>query len=191
MRADRLLSILMILQARGKTAAQQLAEELEVSVRTIYRDIDSLSAAGVPIYAERGPGGGCVLIEGYRTNLTGLTQDEVKALFMLSVPASLDRLGVSQDLRSALRKLGAALPTIYRSDEEKVRRRIYLDWSTRSQDEESTPCLQPINWTPLIAPYDNKHSVATPRVVSAHGIHRLTRLWGRKSSPLRVLACER
>jgi predicted DNA-binding transcriptional regulator YafY len=84
-------------------------------------------------------------MEGYRTNLTGLTQDEVKALFMLSVPASLDKLGVSQDLQSALRKLGAALPTIYHGDEEMVRRRIYLDWNTWSQDEESTTCLQIIH----------------------------------------------
>ena len=110
MRADRLLSILMLLQSRGTITAQQLANELEVSVRTIYRDIDALSAAGVPVYAERGLGGGCALVEGYRTSLTGLTRDEVKALFMLSVPASLDELGVSPDLRTAMRKLAAALP---------------------------------------------------------------------------------
>ena len=90
MRADRLLSILMLLQARGHMTAEQLAEETEVSVRTIYRDIDALSAAGVPVYAERGPGGGCALVEGYRTSLTGLTENEVRALFMLSVPSSLD-----------------------------------------------------------------------------------------------------
>ena len=145
MRADRLLSILMILQARGKTSAREIADELEVSVRTIYRDIDALSAAGVPVYAERGPNGGCALIEGYRSNLTGLTQEEVKALFMLSVPASLDQLGVSQDLRSALRKFSASLPGIYKNDKEMVRRRIYLDWTTWSQDEESSPHLQVIH----------------------------------------------
>lgn len=143
MRADRLLSILMLLQARGKTTAQQLADELEVSVRTIYRDIDALSAAGVPVYAERGPGGGCALVEGYRTSLTGLTQDEVKALFMLSVPASLDELGVSQELRAALRKLAAALPDAQRQDEAMVRQRIYLDWEGWSQPE-PVPHLQAI-----------------------------------------------
>ena len=110
MRADRLLSILLLLQARGRITAQQLAEEHEVSVRTIYRDIDALSTAGVPVYAERGPGGGCALVEGYRTSLTGLTKDEVRALFMLGIPASLDELGLSQELRTALRKLAAALP---------------------------------------------------------------------------------
>jgi len=143
MRADRLLSILMLLQARGKTTAEQLAEELEVSVRTIYRDIDVLSTAGVPVYAERGPGGGCALVEGYRTSLTGLTEEEVKALFMLSIPAALDELGMSQELRAALRKLAAALPDVHRQDEEKVRQRIYLDWAGWPQPEPA-PHLQAI-----------------------------------------------
>ena len=74
MRADRLLSILMMLQTRGKLTARVLAREMEVSERTIYRDIDALSVAGVPVYCERGPGGGCALLESYRTNLTGLTR---------------------------------------------------------------------------------------------------------------------
>jgi predicted DNA-binding transcriptional regulator YafY len=135
MRADRLLSLLMLLQARGRVTAQELAEELEVSLRTIYRDIDALSAAGVPVYAERGPGGGCALVDGYRTSLTGLTADEVRALFMLSVPAALGELGVSQELKTALRKLAAALPTARRQDELGARQRIHLDWAGWSQPE--------------------------------------------------------
>lgn len=135
MRADRLLSILMLLQARGRMTAQELAEEHEVSVRTIYRDIDALSTAGVPVYAERGPGGGCALVEGYRTSLTGLTKDEVRALFMLGIPASLDELGLSQELRTALRKLAAALPEVQRGDEEMARQRIHLDWEGWAQPE--------------------------------------------------------
>ncbi|MGD9101627.1 MAG: HTH domain-containing protein, partial [Anaerolineae bacterium] len=107
MRADRLLSLLMLLQTRGCMTAQKLAQELEVSERTIYRDIDALCAAGVPVYAERGAGGGYALLDSYRTNLTGLTQDEVRALFMLSIPAPLAELGVSQELKAALLKLAA------------------------------------------------------------------------------------
>jgi predicted DNA-binding transcriptional regulator YafY len=108
MRADRLLSLLMLLQRRGRLTADQLARELEVSARTIYRDLDALSGMGVPVYAERGPGGGCGLLDGYRTTLTGLTPEEVRALFMLSVPAPLAQLGVSAELRNALLKLTAA-----------------------------------------------------------------------------------
>jgi len=143
-RADRLLSLLMLLQARGRMTAQELAEELEVSLRTIYRDMDALSAAGVPVYAERGPGGGCALIDDYRTNLTGLTGDEVRALFMLSIPAALNELGVSQELKAALQKLAAALPAARRHDQELVRQRIYLDWSGWSQPEEPALHLQTI-----------------------------------------------
>lgn len=129
MRADRLLSILMILQAKRKTSVRQLAEELEVSPRTIHRDIDALSAAGVPVYFERGKNGGVSLLEGYRTNLTGLTADELKALFILGIPASLDELGISKNLRTALQKLSASLPENHRQDETNIRQRIHIDWT--------------------------------------------------------------
>jgi predicted DNA-binding transcriptional regulator YafY len=142
MRADRLLSLLMFLQIRGRTTAERLAEELEVSVRTIYRDVDALSAAGVPVYAERGPGGGCELIDSFRTNLTGLTEDEVRALFMLSIPAPLSDLGMSQELKGALLKLTAALPAARRDNEERVRQRIYLDWAGWFQSQEPVPHLR-------------------------------------------------
>jgi predicted DNA-binding transcriptional regulator YafY len=153
--------------------AEQLAEETEVSVRTIYRDIDALSSAGVPVYAERGPGGGCALIEGYRTSLTGLTADEVKALFMLSVPASLDELGASQELRAALRKLTAALPDARRQDEAQVRQRIYLDWSDWSRGEEATPHLQTIHravWE------DRKLHLAHREFIGPQGFERYERV---------------
>jgi predicted DNA-binding transcriptional regulator YafY len=143
-RADRLLSILMLLQTRGRVTAQLLAHELEVSERTIYRDLDALSAAGVPVYAERGPGGGCALVEGYRTTLTGLTRDEVRALFMLSIPAPLAELGVSGALRAALLKLAAALPAGRRSEEERVRQRIHLDPEGWPAHEEPVPHLRTI-----------------------------------------------
>ena len=142
MRADRLLTLLMLLQTRGRMTAAQLAHALEVSVRTVYRDIEALGAAGVPVYAESGPGGGCALVEGYRTTLTGMTQDEVRALFMLSVPAPLAQLGVSRELRTALLKLTAALPAVRRADEERVRGRIHLDATGWATGDEAVPHLQ-------------------------------------------------
>jgi predicted DNA-binding transcriptional regulator YafY len=153
----------MLLQARGRVTAEQLAEELEVSVRTIYRDIDALSTAGVPVYAERGPGGGCALVEGYRTSLTGLTTEEVKALFMLSVPASLDELGMSQELSAALRKLAAALPDAQRQDEKQVRQRIYLDWADWPQPE-PVPHLQTLQQ----AVWDDRKLSITYRWIAPH-----------------------
>jgi predicted DNA-binding transcriptional regulator YafY len=142
MRADRLLSLLMLLQTRGRMTAQVLADELEVSVRTIYRDMDALSAAGVPVYADSGPGGGCALLDDYRTNLTGLNEHEVRALFMLSVPAVLADLGFGAELRAALLKLSAALPAERRRDEVWVRQRIYLDWSGWQSEDHPAPHLQ-------------------------------------------------
>lgn len=133
MRADRLLSILLLLQARGRMTAPALAAELEVSTRTIYRDIDALSVSGVPIFGEPGPNGGYSLIDSYRTSLTGLTDGEVRALFMLSVPAPLADLGLRTQLQSALRKFAAALPAERQEEENRVRGRIHVDsigWQT-------------------------------------------------------------
>jgi predicted DNA-binding transcriptional regulator YafY len=141
MRADRLLSLLLILQTRGRQTAGALAAELEVSVRTVYRDLDALSAAGVPVYAERGPGGGCALLDSYRTTLTGLTDAEIRALFVMTVPAALAQLGLGAELKGALLKLSAALPAERRRDEAWVRQRIYLDWSGAAQAEEPVPHL--------------------------------------------------
>jgi len=144
MRADRLLSLMLLLQTRGKQSAQALAKKLEVSLRTVYRDVEALSTAGVPVYTEKGPGGGIALVENYRTSLTGLTPDEVRALFMLNIPAPLMQLGVAPELNSALLKLSAALPASRRADEERTRNRFHLDANWWSQDNEPVPYLQMI-----------------------------------------------
>jgi predicted DNA-binding transcriptional regulator YafY len=139
MRADRLLSLLMILQNRGKTTAQALAAELEVSERTVYRDVIALSSAGVPVYADRGPGGGISLIEQYRSDLTGLNKDEVRALFTLAIPPALGDLGLDGELKAALRKLSAALPSTLRADEQNARQRIHIDPTPWQPEQSSAP----------------------------------------------------
>ena len=110
MRADRLSPLLMLLQTRGQMTAGRTGRELEVSERTIYRDMEALSMAGVPVVAERGPGGGCGLLPGWRSDLTGLTATEAAALAALDIPAPLAQLGIGASLRQALLKLLAATP---------------------------------------------------------------------------------
>lgn len=127
MKSDRLLSILLLLQTRARVPAAELAERLEVSVRTIYRDVDSLSAAGVPVYAERGRHGGISLLPGYRTDVTGLTAPEARALFVLTEPGAHSALGLDDALGSALRKVMAALPAPHRPTAELASRRILID----------------------------------------------------------------
>jgi predicted DNA-binding transcriptional regulator YafY len=127
MRASRLLSILMLLQLRGRMTAEALAAEFEVSVRTIYRDADQLSAAGVPIYADRGPGGGFQLLEGYRTRLTGMTADEAEALVFAGLPATAADLGLGSEAAAAQLKFLAALPSASSEAARRVSDRFYFD----------------------------------------------------------------
>ncbi|MBM9506621.1 helix-turn-helix transcriptional regulator [Actinacidiphila acididurans] len=127
MKSDRLLSIMLLLQTHGQLPSADLAERLEVSVRTIMRDVEALSAAGVPVYTVRGPQGGIALLPGYRTDITGLTADESRALFVLMSGSAHADLGLGQALGSALRKVMAALPAPYRPDADLTSRRILID----------------------------------------------------------------
>ena len=141
MRADRLLSLLLLLESRGHMTATELAKRLEVSERTIYRDITALGTAGIPVYCERGPGGGCRLVEGFRTNLNGLTEEEVRTLLLSGAPGLLRDLGMSTTLEAAALKLIAALPAGYRQRVLQARQRIHVDPVSWSPYDEAVPHL--------------------------------------------------
>jgi predicted DNA-binding transcriptional regulator YafY len=141
MRASRLLSILLLLQTRGRMTAEELSAELEVSVRTIYRDMESLGAAGVPLYGDRGPDGGYRLVDGYRTRLTGLSGEEAESLFFAGMPGPAAELGLATALAAAQLKLLAALPAELRSRAATIGERFLLDAPAWFRVAEPTPHL--------------------------------------------------
>lgn len=138
MRASRLLSIMILLQLRGKIAAEALAAEFEVSVRTIYRDIDELSAAGIPVQSDRGPHGGFQLMAGYRSQFTGLENDEAEALFMIGLPGPAIALGLGNAATRASRKLLASLPPSLREGSRRIADCFHLDTNDWYRNEQST-----------------------------------------------------
>lgn len=134
MRASRLLSILLVLQARGRVSAESLARELEVSVRTVYRDMDELGAAGVPVFAERGRHGGFALLDGFRTNLTGFSAPEADAAPLIGMTQAAADLGLGDGASSARRKILASLPARTSGLARSIAARIHLDpvpWYSR------------------------------------------------------------
>ena len=136
MRADRLLSLVLLLQARGRATAQAIAAELEVSVRTVYRDLEALVAAGVPVLTESGPGGGCRLMEGYRFPLRGLRPDEAEALLILGVPGVLRELGLDAALDAAQRHIRVT------AGDGPVAALVHLDMPRWFGGQEEVPCLR-------------------------------------------------
>jgi predicted DNA-binding transcriptional regulator YafY len=150
MRASRLLTILMTLQVRGQVTARALAAECEVTQRTIYRDIDALSAAGVPVYAERGPEGGYRLLDGYKTRVNGLTSQEAEALFLGGLPGPAAELGLGSVMAAAQLKLLTALPTELRRSAETLRARFHLDapgWFNRADETPHLPQIAEAVWS--------------------------------------------
>ncbi|MCM5678936.1 YafY family transcriptional regulator [Schlegelella sp. S2-27] len=149
MQASRLLSILMLLQTRGRISAQALAAELQVSVRTVYRDVDQLSAAGVPVWAETGRHGGFQLREGWRTQLTGLTTAEAQAVFLAGLPGPAKQLGLGEAMASAQLKLLAALPVGWQADAQRVSARFHLDptdWYRQAAPADRLPAVAQAVW---------------------------------------------
>jgi predicted DNA-binding transcriptional regulator YafY len=141
MRADRLFSIVLLLQSYRQLTARDLARRLEVSERTIHRDMDALSGAGIPVVAERGTGGGWSLLGEYRTNLTGLNEAEIQSLFVTRPSRLLADLNLEKASEGALLKLLAALPPLHRRGAEHTRQRILVDVAGWSRSEESVPLL--------------------------------------------------
>lgn len=123
MRADRLVATILIMQARGRVTAAELADELEISIATARRDLEALSAAGIPVYPQRGRGGGWSLLGDARTDLSGLSFAEMQALFLIIGPAA----AVSPDAKSALRKLVRALPETFRHEAEASAKAVIVD----------------------------------------------------------------
>ena len=141
MRASRLLTLQMLLQSRGRMSARSLAEALEVSVRTLHRDVDQLSAAGVPIYADRGRNGGFALLDGWKTTLTGLTPAESQAVFLGGLAGPAAQLGLGEQVGTARLKLLSALPAGWREQALTISDRLHLDPVDWYREQEPLPHL--------------------------------------------------
>jgi len=176
MRADRLISILLLLQSHIRLTGHELATRLEVSQRTIHRDMESLSAAGIPVMAERGAGGGWSLAESYRTNLNGLNLPEIQALFIAAPTHLMNDLGLAHASESALLKLLAALPgDRSRRDAAFMRERIHIDgagWKQEPELVEWLPALQEALWREckLLMTYERGDGTVTERLLDPLGL---------------------
>ncbi|PWU68169.1 helix-turn-helix transcriptional regulator [Gracilibacillus dipsosauri] len=144
MRADRLINIMILLQNRGKMTAKELSKELEVSNRTILRDMDALTNAGIPIISERGKDGGWRLLDNFRSKLSGLTKGEMQALFLFPSGKLLKDLGLNNQLLDTRQKLLAAIPSTYREEAQAMWERIYIDSGTWRGFEEKKDALKTV-----------------------------------------------
>lgn len=174
MRATRLLTILITLQARGRVTASMLASRLEVSKRTIYRDIDELSAAGIPIYADRGRSGGIALLEGFYSALVGLTARETEALLMAAAPTAAADLGLANEVSAARTKLLAAVSREPAESGMKIADRFHLDpldWYRRSEPPEFLSTVAQCVWNSRrLAIYYKSWRATTRSVIEPLGL---------------------
>jgi predicted DNA-binding transcriptional regulator YafY len=182
MRADRLLSLLLLLQVNRRVTAKELARRLEVSERTIHRDMEALSMSGVPVFAERGIGGGWALAEAYRTNLTGLNTAEIQSLFVSTPPRLLSDLGLQKAAEGALIKLLAAIPSMSRRSAEYARQRIHIDvtgWRQSTEDISALGILQEAIWQEkkLRFFYDRASCEPVERVIDPLGLVAKGSVW--------------
>ena len=175
MRAQRLLSILMDLQVRRRVTARDLASKLEVSERTILRDMDALSGSGIPVYAQRGTGGGWSLLEEYQTKLTGLSPDEIQSLFASRTTKLMADLGLKKTAETAWTKLQAALPANVRLQADFVQQRVLIDvrgWRSPSEPVSNLPGLLDALWHDRRVRfiYEGIFSQASERIVDPLGL---------------------
>ncbi|MDP9110169.1 MAG: YafY family transcriptional regulator [Candidatus Eremiobacteraeota bacterium] len=181
MKSDRLVSILLMLQSAQRRTARELAKALEVSERTIYRDVDALCASGIPVYTERGADGGIVLAEGYRKALTSFGEDEVRALFV-SGSAILSDLGMGPGLERALDKLRGAFSDAQRNAAEKARGRIHIDqrrWNQSDAPVEKLSLLRRVIWDDrrIDLMYEDRKRERTTRTVDPFGLVSKAGVW--------------
>ncbi|HTX56948.1 MAG TPA: YafY family protein [Candidatus Acidoferrales bacterium] len=181
MKSDRLISILLLLQSAQRRTARELAQRLEVSERTIYRDVDALSASGVPVCTERGPEGGITLADGYRKALMHFGEDEVRALF-ISGSAVLADLGLGANLDRALEKLRGGFSDVQRKAAEKARGRIHIDqrrWYQSDPPVERLALLRRAVWDDrcLDVVYEDRQHARTTRTVEPYGLVSKAGVW--------------
>lgn len=175
MRADRLISILLLLQNKSKLTTRELALELEVTERTIHRDMEALSAAGIPVVAERGKAGGWRLLKQYRTNLTGLKADEIKSLLISPSFQLLTDLGLTKNWYEARQKILASIPSSLQQNANDIWNRIHVDtsaWRQSTEKMESFKVLQQAIWEDRILQikYERADGECVERVVNPLGL---------------------
>lgn len=181
MKADRLVSILLLLQSAERRTARDLAQRLEVSERTIYRDVDALSASGIPIYAERGADGGIALSEGYRKAILHIGEDEIRALFMTGNAVMAD-LGLAANLDGALEKLRGGFSDQQRAAAEKARERIHIDqrrWNQSDPPTEKLALLRRAVWDDrrIELSYEDRMRAVTTRCADPYGLVSKAGVW--------------
>lgn len=181
MRADRLITILLLLQNHGLLTSRALAEKLEVSERTVHRDMEALSMAGIPVYAERGIRGGWRLAEGYKTSLTGLKEDELIALLFLHATSLSEDLGLKEAYQLGLQKLLAASSEQFKENAAWTRERLYIDgvgWDEHNQVHKDLQLIQEAVWQSrcMLVMYD-KNGQAVERKLYPLGLVAKRHAW--------------
>jgi predicted DNA-binding transcriptional regulator YafY len=181
-RAERLVAIVLLLQTHRQLSAGDLAERLEVSERTIRRDLDSLCYAGLPLYSQRGRGGGWALLDGHKINLSGMTASEAQALLLVAGPQALAELGVEEGVRSALRKLLAALPEPTRERALQAQAAVHVDPANWGREPEPAPLLSAlrdavVNGFEIELTYTKPASGPSKRVIHPYGLVAKNGVW--------------